>query len=87
MDQNTVLRQVLQFNKTAFDNSFNALVMLQEQAEKATRMMLDQAPWVPEAGRSTIEEWVNSYSRGRNDFKKQMDESFQKLEAQFKSDD
>jgi uncharacterized coiled-coil DUF342 family protein len=85
MDQKKIFRQMLEFNKASFDNSFNAIALLQEQAEKAAHMMLDQATWIPEEGRNAINEWVKSYKKGRVDFKKYVDESFNKVETYFHS--
>ena len=85
MDQKKIFRQMLEFNKASFDNSFNAMVMLQEQAEKSAHMMLDQATWIPEEGRNAINEWVKAYKKGRIDFKKFVDDNFQKVEAYFQS--
>jgi hypothetical protein len=86
MDQKKMFRQMLEFNKASFDNSFNSMVMLQEQAEKAVQLMLTQAAWIPEEGRNAVHEWVNGYKKGRAGFKNFMDENFQKVEAQFESD-
>jgi hypothetical protein len=84
MDQKNMFKQMLEFNKASFDNSFNAITMLQEQAEKAAQIMLEQASWIPAEGRSAINDWVNGYKKGRTDFKKSMDENFHKVEALFK---
>jgi hypothetical protein len=83
MDQKNMFKQLLEFNKASFDNSFNAIAMLQEQAEKAAQMMLEQASWIPAEGRSAINNWVNGYKKGRTDFKKSMDDNSQKVEAFF----
>lgn len=83
MDQKQILKQMIDFNKATFDNSFNAMVMLQEQAERAANTLLDQANWLPEDGKKAINEWVKAYKKGREDFKKLVDENFQKVEAFF----
>ena len=51
MDQKTIAKQMLQFNKTAFDNSFNALNMVYEQNNKMITTFLDQAVWMPAEGK------------------------------------
>jgi hypothetical protein len=83
MDQKQMLKQMIDFNKTAFNNTYNAIVMLQEQTERMATTMLDQATWLPEDGRKAINDWVNSYKKGREDFKKLVDENFQKVEDYF----
>ncbi len=83
MDQKQIAKQMIQFNKTAFDNSFNAMTMVYEQNEKMVGTYLQQATWMPEEGRKAIENWMQSYKKGCEDFKKLADENYQKVEAFF----
>ena len=80
MDQKELMRQMLKFNKTAFDNTFTAMVLLQEQLERMVKMFLDQATWVPKEGKQAITDGVKTYKKGGDDFKKAMDEGFKKLD-------
>jgi polyhydroxyalkanoate synthesis regulator phasin len=85
MDQNQIFKQMIDFNKTTFDNSFNALVMLQEQTEKMVHSFLEQATWLPEEGKKVLNDWVSAYKKGCEDFKKTVDENFQKVDDYFVS--
>ena len=85
MDQINMLKQMVEFNKTTFDNSFKAMVMLQEQTETMMNTMLGQATWLPEEGRKAIKDWVKAYKKGRDEFKKLVEESFEKVEDFFAS--
>jgi polyhydroxyalkanoate synthesis regulator phasin len=85
MDQKQVFKQMSDFNKTAFDNSFNAIVMLQDQAVSLSNTLLTQATWLPEEGKKAIDEWVKTYKTGRETFKKSVDESYNKIEDFFKA--
>ena len=87
MDQKQILKQMIEFNKTTFDNSFSALVMLQEQTEKMVNAFVTQAPWLPEEGKKVLDNWVKAYKKGRDDYKKLVDESFKKVEDFFASAD
>jgi len=87
MDQKMLFKQMIDFNKSAFENSFNAMVMLQEQAERAANTILDQATWLPEDGRKAIQDWADSYKKGRDDFKKLIDENYSRVEAYFATKD
>lgn len=80
MDQKQIFKQMIDFQKAAFDNTFNAMVMLQEQTERMADSLLDQATWLPEEGRKVINEWVAAYKNGRETFKKTVDENFKKVE-------
>ncbi len=83
MDQKEILKKMIEFNKTSFDNSFSAMVMIQDQTENMVNTLLDQATWMPAEGRKAINEWVDSYKKGRETFKKTVDDSFKKVEASF----
>jgi hypothetical protein len=83
MDQKQIARQMIQFNKTAFDNTFNAMSMVYEQNEKMVGTFLQQATWIPEEGRKAIENWIQTYKKGCEDFKKLADENYQKVEELF----
>ena len=76
-------KQMIDFNKSSFDNTFNALTMLQEQYERMINSFMDQAAWLPEEGKKVLNEWLDSYKKGREAFKETVDASFQKVEDYF----
>ncbi len=80
MDQR-VTKQIIDLQKATFDNAFSAMAMLQDQAEKTTNMLLASTLWpVPEEGKRMMKEWVQAFKKGREEFKKALDESFNKME-------
>ncbi len=83
MDQKQFVKQMVDFHKTSFDNSFSAMVMLQEQTEKMMKSVLEQATWLPEEGRTVLGQWISAYKKGRDDFKKAVDDNFTKVEDYF----
>jgi polyhydroxyalkanoate synthesis regulator phasin len=85
MEPGKIAKQMIDFQKTTFDNTFNAMVSLQEQTEKMVNTIIGQAPWLPEEGKKVINEWVGAYKKGRNDFKKLVDQNFKKVEEAFAS--
>ena len=76
-------KQMLQFNKTAFDNTFNAMTMVYDQNEKMVGTFLQQASWLPEDGRKAISDWMEAYKKGGENFKKLVDENYQKVDDFF----
>ena len=80
MEQKEIMRQMLKFNKAAFDNTFTAMNLLQDQLDRMVKTFQDQASWLPKEGKQAINEWVKSYKKGGDDFKKTMDDGFKKLE-------
>jgi polyhydroxyalkanoate synthesis regulator phasin len=83
MEQKQLVKQMIDFNKATFENTFNAITMLQDQAEKMVNMFLQQATWIPEEGKKVLNEWVAAFKKGRNDFKNAIDENFKKVEDFF----
>lgn len=79
--QKQIVKQMVEFNKLAVNNTFNAMTMFQEQMEKVTSAVLVQAGWMPDEGKKAIDEWVKNYKRGREDFKKVVDEGFDRIES------
>lgn len=83
MEQNQIAKQMIQFNKAAFDNSFSAMTMVNEQNEKMVETLLSQATWMPEEGKKAISDWVSAYRNGFSSFKKLVDDSYAKVETYF----
>lgn len=83
MEPKKIAKQMIDFQKTTFNNTHNAMIMLQEQTEKMSSMLLNQATGLPEEGKKAIKEWVKAYKKGREDYKKAIDESFEKVEDFF----
>ncbi len=78
MEQQEILKQMIGYNKSAFDNTFNALSIFQEQMENMANIALDQFTWIPEEGKKAINEWSKIYKKGRVDLKSSLDENFSK---------
>ena len=55
------------------------MIMLQEQTERMSSQLLDQAAWLPDDGKKAISDWVSAYKTGRDDLKKSVDDSFKKV--------
>jgi hypothetical protein len=73
-------KQMLEFNQTAFNNAFNAMTLLQDQFERASKTVLDQAN-VPAEGRQVIENFTEIYQSASQTFKKQINDGYKQLET------
>ena len=83
MEPKQIAKQMIDFNKTAFDNSFEAMAVLQDQTEKMVTSFIEQNALIPEEGKKAVSDWIKSYKKGRNDLKVAADESFKKVESFF----
>lgn len=63
----------------AFDRGFDTIVMLQTQAERLFSSALQQNPWVPENGKRAMVEWIEGLKQGRDEYKRVIDESFDRF--------
>ena len=73
--------QLLDFQKSAFNNSYNTIVKIQEQSEKIADTFLKENSAVPAEGKKLINEWRGVVKKGQTEFKKSVDDSFKKAEA------
>ena len=83
MEPLKMAKQMIDFQKATFDNTFNAMVLLQEQTERMINTFTEQATFLPAEGKKMLSEWVQTFKKGREEFKKAVDESFGKVEAYF----
>ncbi len=83
MESAKIAKQMIDFQKTMFDNTYHAMVLVQEQTERMAGTLLDQATWMPEEGKKAIRAWVDAFKNGRENFKKGVDENFKRVEDFF----
>ncbi|MGD9367598.1 MAG: hypothetical protein PVH87_18000 [Desulfobacteraceae bacterium] len=83
MDHKQLLKQMIEFNQTTFNNSFQALALLQDQFERIANTAIDQASWLPAEGRKAIENWAEAYKTGRDNFKSHVEDSYKQVEKFF----
>jgi hypothetical protein len=81
MDPKKMAKQMIEFYKTTFDNSFSAMMMLQEQMERMSSMYWGQMMNLPDEAKKGLAEWTKSYKKNCEDFKKVVDDSFKKLDS------
>ena len=80
METTKFAKQTLGFQKTIFENSFNALTMVQDQTEKMVNSYLDQLPWVTEDGKKSLQTSIDLAKKTRDDFKKAVEDGYRKFE-------
>ena len=87
MDHRALFKQMINLNKAVFDNSFKAMELLQHQTEKMNGQLLEKAGWFPEEGKKAVNEWTQAFRKGREEYKKAIDQSFVNLQKFFRSED
>ena len=64
METTQMAKQALGFQKTIFNNSFNAMVLVQEQTEKMLGSYIEKLPWVTEENKKSLETSVEMGKKG-----------------------
>ena len=80
-DMKQMGQQMIDFYKTIFDNSFSTIMMLQEQMERLGTMYWGQMVSLPEEAKKDMAEWTKSNKKNCAEFKKMVDDGFQKIES------
>jgi hypothetical protein len=86
MENNKMVKQMIDYHKAAFETSFNSVLMLQEQTTKALDNILQQSPLIPAQTKAFINEWTNISKKVTADFKEAADQNYSKLEEFLASD-
>ena len=73
-------KQTLGFQKSIFENSFNAVIIAQDQTEKMVSNYLEQLPWVTADGKKSLQSSIEIAKKARDDFKKAVEDGFSKFE-------
>lgn len=76
----TMIKQILDFNKKAFDDSFNAVITVQEHAEKMIRIFWEKSSVFPEESKKNVEDWVHAYRNGLDELRANADSRFKLVE-------
>lgn len=83
MHPKIIAKKIIEFNKSNFDNTFDAVTVLLEHTEKMVGIFLKRATLFPDDGKELILNWLETYKKGRNDFKDTVDNNFKNVESLF----
>ncbi|MCX5833054.1 MAG: hypothetical protein NTV99_00800 [Deltaproteobacteria bacterium] len=83
MEHTKIAKQTMDFYKTTFDNTYGTLMALQAQTQQLISTQMEQTAGLPAEGKQLVNEWMKSYRRGCEDFKKVVDDGFVKFESYF----
>ena len=80
METTQMAKQTLSFQKTIFTNSYNAMVLAQDQTEKMLNSYIEKLPLTTDEGKKSLVSSVEMSKNARDDFKKAVDEGYAKFE-------
>lgn len=80
-------KRMLNFQKAAFENSYVGLTAFSDYSENMLDGFLRQFPWVSDENRKPIYESIDMMKKACEDYKKMVDQGFEKLEEMASSDE
>jgi len=80
MEYNQMAKKVIDFQRISFENWYNSVSLLQDQAASSMNMILDQTRWVQEDGRQPLQNWINLFQQERDRFKNYVAQGFDDFE-------
>lgn len=83
MEQDKGMKQMMDFYKAQFEQTFSAMTAWQEQGEKMMESFLEQASWMPAEGKKAAGEWLRMIRQGREALKNQAQQQYQQAESFF----
>ncbi len=83
MNQYFLAKQMLDFNRTTFENTFGAMCTLQEQSEKMMNTYMEKADWIPGEGKKAMADMAAMFRKSCTEFKKAVDDNFAKAQSYF----
>ena len=78
-----IARQIIDFNKTVFNDNFGARNTLYEQTERIVSSFWGKSPIFSEEGRKFTSDWMKTYKTGCEYFKNAVNENFENMEEFF----
>lgn len=73
----------IELQRKTFNGAIRGMGSLQDQTGKMLHRFAQGASWVPDEGRQVVDEWTKATKRGREDFQKTMEKSFDLLTHYF----
>jgi len=83
MDQKQIMKQALDFNQRAFNNTFTTLSTLQDETESFLTRFMEKSNFITPEGKRIVQQFTDAYRKGRNDFKALADENYRKAHEYF----
>ena len=81
-DPAKLAKQVFDFQKAAFNNTFDAMALLQSQAERIAAS-LEHSLGMPKEGQKFIDDWLKTFNQSRDQYKKMITQGLDTMETFF----
>ena len=79
MEPGKISKQFISFQKNLFENTYNSVAMLQDQAASIATSIFNQFPLMSDESKKAICTTLDLYKEARLNFKKAVDDGFDKI--------
>ncbi|MEN6330559.1 MAG: hypothetical protein ABFD57_01085 [Smithella sp.] len=79
MNTMQIPKQLMELNKITIDNTFNAILVMQDHSRRIASGVVEKAAWIPENGKKAINDWMSSYAKGIEGLKSASDKSYKSI--------
>jgi hypothetical protein len=80
METIKMTKQMIDFQKAVFDNTFNGIAFMQDYSQNMMDGFMRQFPWVTEQNQKPLKDTVELMKKARTDYKSAVDQGFNQLE-------
>jgi hypothetical protein len=79
-----MLNEVIKYVKATYETMTDNLIKVQDQGEKILKESIQKTKDLQADGEKVLNEFIENAKKGRNEFKKMMDDGFKKVEDMMK---
>ena len=78
-EQSAMAKQMIDMQRMSVEGMINNMIMFWEQTGSVLNSFLDKAAWLPEEGKKTCREWVESNKKGCETLKSAVNSGYNNL--------
>jgi hypothetical protein len=82
MDTESIAKDFIVIQKQSFNNAIDTMTLFQDQADRTNRLLADQMG-LGEKEQKFVEQWRRIFKKGRDDYRKLINENFANMEIYF----
>lgn len=80
METSAITKQMIGFQKTMFENTYNGMTVLQDYSQDMMKSYMQIFPWISDENRKPFENSMDFTKKVREDYKHAVEQGFEKLE-------
>ena len=78
-EQSAMAKQMIDLQRMSVEGVINNMIMFWDQTGSVLNSFLDKAAWVPEEGKKTFREWIESNKKGCETLKNAVNSGYNNL--------